>query len=252
MLLERLSRPVRGVRMVRRGALEPGDSATVHIIPMRPLDQREVQRLLDRVDRHRERVVTSALSKHEREVFLGFGFVERESLHLLRHDLTGIEGDADDRSHEMSDLKLRPGRRTDLHQVLSIDRRSFDRFWALDRESLNAARKATPTHRYTIATSPNAKGKPRVVGYAVTGRSGPSAFFQRLGVDPDQRRRGIGSALVLDALRWAREGGATSMLVNTQDSNERALSLYQHLGFDLVEDQLKVLELPGAQIPVNP
>lgn len=248
MLLERLSRPIRGVRVVRRDALEPGDSATVHIIPMRQLDQREVKRLLDRVDRRHERVVTSALSKHEREVFLGLGFVERESLHLLRHDLSNIDQNID----AVTGVKLRPGRRTDLHQVLSIDRRSFDHFWALDRESLNAARKATPTHRYTIATAPNARGKSRVVGYAVTGRSGPSAFFQRLGVDPEQRRQGIGTALVLDALHWARDGGAKSMLVNTQDSNDRALSLYQHLGFDLVEDQLKVLELPGSLNSVSP
>ncbi len=249
MLLERLSRPVRGVRMVRRRALEPGDSATVHIIPTRQLDQREVERLLDRVDRRNERVVTSALSRHEREVFLRLGFRERESLHLLRHELSAIDSSA---ARISQNVKLRPGRRTDLQQVLAIDRRSFDDFWALDRESLNAARKATPTHRYMIASAQTDKNKSRVVGYAVTGLAGASAFFQRLGVDPDQRRQGTGSTLVLDALRWAKSSGATSMLVNTQDSNGQALRLYQNLGFDLVPDQLKVLELPGANSPRNP
>ena len=236
MLLQRLTRPVRGVRIVRRGALEHGESDCVQIIPMRQLARRDVERLLEHLDTSKELVVTSALSHRERAAFLDVGFVEREALHLLRHDLRTLP------NVEMhSEVKLRAGRRTDLSRVLSIDRRSFDDFWVMDREALNAARKATPAHRYMIATINN-----RVVGYAVTGRSGTSTFLQRLGVEPELRRKGIGSILVYDALRWAREGGGVSMLVNTQDQNHRALGLYEHLGFQLVDEKLKVLEWPST------
>ncbi len=240
MLLERLSRPVRGVRIVRRGALEHGQTACVQIIPMRQLDRRDVERLLQHLDPNNELVVTSALSKREREAFIDVGFVERESLHLLHHDLRSIQpvATAD------TVVKLRTGRRTDLSSVLSIDHRSFDDFWAMDRDDLNAARKATPTHRYMVATLNN-----RVVGYAVTGRAGTSTFLQRLGVEPDLRRKGIGSILVRDALQWARETGGASMLVNTQDRNTRALGLYEHLGFELMAEQLKVLEWPSQNSP---
>lgn len=240
MLLERLSRPVRGVRIVRKGALEHGQSSCVQVIPMRQLDRGDVERLLDHFDTTNELLVTSALAERERTVFLDVGFVEREALHLLRHNLGELP-----LTSNSAGIKLRTGRRTDLSSVLSIDHRSFDGFWTMDRDSLNAARKATPVHRYTVATL-----KSRVVGYAITGKSGRHTFLQRLGVDPGQRRMGIGSVLVEDALRWARDSGGSSMLVNTQDQNDQALKLYQRLGFHLEEEKLKVLEWPGDN-PTN-
>ncbi len=78
----------------------------------------------------------------------------------------------------------------------------------------------------------------------MTGRAGTVSYLQRLAVRPDQQRRGMGSALVLDALHWAQRRGATSTLVNTQESNRSALALYEHLGFVREPDGLDVLELP--------
>ena len=236
MLLERLQRPVRGVRIVRKGALEQNDAGCIQIIPTRPLTRVDVRKLLSHINASAEHVVTSALSAQERQVFLDAGFIERESLHLLRHDFSSAESKRS-KSAAKPRLRLRTGRRTDINRVLEIDAQSFDDFWMLDREGLNAARKATPSHRYVVATIDQS-----VVGYAVTGRAGTSGFLQRLGVDPNHRRAGIGSDLVNDALAWARQTGARSMLVNTQESNERAVALYEHLGFTLVQEQLKVLE----------
>ena len=62
--------------------------------------------------------------------------------------------------------------------------------------------------------------------------------------DPARQRGGIGTALVIDALHWAQRRGATSMLVNTQETNSGALALYEHLGFVREADGLDVLELP--------
>jgi ribosomal-protein-alanine N-acetyltransferase len=132
---------------------------------------------------------------------------------------------------------MRSGRRSDASAVLEIDARSFDEFWALDRQALQAARKATPVHRYRVATVDR-----KVVGYAITGKSGSASFLQRLGVDPAVRGRGIGTELVADAMRWAVDDGAISMLVNTQVINETALRLYKMLGFELSDEQLMVLQ----------
>ena len=49
---------------------------------------------------------------------------------------------------------------------------------------------------------------------------------------------------MVDALNWAQRRGATSMLVNTQETNTGALALYEHLGFVREADGLDVLELP--------
>ena len=66
----------------------------------------------------------------------------------------------------------------------------------------------------------------------------------RLVVDPDQARRGIGGALVADALAWLSRGGATVALVNTQDKNRAALGLYLACGFHLEPSGLTVMERP--------
>lgn len=229
MLLERLSRPVRGVRIITRGDGPVG----AQVIPQRRLDAAEVQRLVDhlapRVDGP---IVTTALTPVEQQGFLESGFVERESLHLLRHSLDRVP------EHERS-ARLRAGRRGDLGTVLEIDRASFDEFWTLDREGLQSARRATPVHRYRVATIDR-----RVVGYAITGRAGRATFLQRLGVAPDVRGRGLGAHLVADAIEWAIAERGLSMLVNTQEINTNALRLYQRLGFRLGDERLTVLEWP--------
>lgn len=201
------------------------------IVPYRRLGVRDVERVVDRVkSRVTGPIVTSALSTIEQDGFREAGFTERESLHLLRHPLTDVD-DGPEAAH------LRSGRRSDLSRVLEIDEASFDSFWKLDRDSFNTARRATPVNYYRVATIDQV-----VVGYAITGRAGRSAFLQRLGVDPNVRGRGIGAQLVSDSLRWAQREGCASMLVNTQVINDNARRLYERLGFVLDREQLKVLE----------
>ena len=75
----------------------------------------------------------------------------------------------------------------------------------------------------------------------MTGRAGSQGFLQRLATDPDHAGSGIGSELVLDALRWAARRRAQRVLVNTQEGNERALELYRRLGFEPTPTDLVVL-----------
>ncbi len=237
MLLERLPRPVRGVRVVRTDP-QPSDPQGIgaQIAPYRQLSRDEVERLLKQLNDVQGVIVTTALGSLEQAPFREAGFVDREALHLLTHDLT------DRPARVRGGHRLRNARRSDLASVLEIDRRSFDDFWTLDRDSLTAARKATPIHRYQVATIDR-----QVVGYAITGRSSRASFLQRLAVDPDARGRGIGIDLVADALDWGAREGALSLLVNTQVSNVRARVLYESLGFDLSDEQLVVLERSSNQ-----
>ncbi|HEY9557648.1 MAG TPA: GNAT family N-acetyltransferase, partial [Acidimicrobiales bacterium] len=96
---------------------------------------------------------------------------------------------------------------------------------------------ATPSARLRVAVDDHEQ----VVGYAITGRSGPRGYLQRLAVAPGQQGQGYGAALVLDGLRWLRRWGARDVLVNTQEENTAAVSLYQRLGFRLEADGLAVL-----------
>ena len=232
MLLERLQRPVRGVRIVRKDPRVFDPTAIgAQIVPQRRLTEQEITSTLAQLHDVSGRIVTSAMSESEQAIFLDVGFVQYEALYLLQHNLR-------DRSQRRPGRhRTRTGRRSDLSTVLDIDQRSFDDFWTMDRDAFYAAKKATPVHRYQVATINR-----RVVGYAITGRAGRSSFLQRLGVDPAVRGEGIGSDLVLDAFDWAVSQGAMSMLVNTQVSNANAKSLYESLGFTLAEERLHVLE----------
>ena len=111
-------------------------------------------------------------------------------------------------------------------------------FWRFDRAGLADARAATPTHRFRVATAGG-----EVVGYHVTGRAGSLGYLQRLAVSPPRHGAGIGSSLIGDSLAWCRRRGCTSVLVNTQEANGRALELYEHLGFRPEPHGLAVLEL---------
>ena len=56
-----------------------------------------------------------------------------------------------------------------------------------------------------------------------------------LTVTPDARRRGVGRALTLDALRIAAGGGARHAFLQVEESNATAIALYEELGFTPAE-----------------
>lgn len=180
--------------------------------------------------------ITAALHPEEAEAFLQAGFVEHDRLHVLSHDLRDLDPP---RPQPDGSVRLVRGRRGDRPAALEVDRRAFPLFWRLDAGGLQDALDATPRRRFRLAVRDGA-----VVGYAVTGRSGRQAFLQRLAVDPELRGRGVGSALVLDALRWAARRRVGRVLVNTQTTNERALDLYRRLGFVRTPTDLVVLTRP--------
>ncbi|MCW2763684.1 MAG: acetyltransferase [Marmoricola sp.] len=186
-----------------------------------------------------ERVLTGALHRSELAPFLASGFTPHERLHLLRHDLLQLP-------RAGRPLRIRRARRADQPTVLDIDARAFDEFWTLDRGGLHDAVRATPVSRFRVATS--GRGGP-VLGYAVTGRAADRGYLQRLAVDPDHHREGVGSALVVDALRWLRRHGARVAVVNTQEGNGGALGLYESCGFVAEPAGLTVLTL---DLPAGP
>lgn len=51
-------------------------------------------------------------------------------------------------------------------------------------------------------------------------------------VASDQRRRGIGSALMDEAIKWARASGITKVELEVFPHNEPAIALYRKLGFE--------------------
>lgn len=181
-----------------------------------------------------DEIVTAAVAPPERAAFVRDGFEEREHLHLLKHDLRGLPPIRRRRPWRRGG-RIERGTRSDHAEVLDLDSRTFDEFWRLDEEGLADAMDATPVSRLRVIRNDS------LIGYAVAGRAGTQGFLQRLAVDPTQQGSGMGRALVHDALHWLRRRGATIAWVNTQEANERALGLYEHLGFRPAEHNLTVL-----------
>jgi len=176
-------------------------------------------------------VLTPALTFPEQQVFLDSGFSVHERLHLLRHDLFDLPGST------APNTQIRRGKARDIEAVLDLDGLAFDGFWRFDLDGLLDARHATPRSRFRVACVNS-----RVVGYHVAGVARRLGYLQRLAVHPDFHGRGIGTALVGDALSWCRRRGCESVLVNTQEINQRAHSLYRHLGFTDEPTGLAVLD----------
>lgn len=213
-----------------------GDDRTVVVSPRHdvpPPTAAAIRRDLDLLrSRGVEAVVTGALQRRETVAFLDNGFSERERLHLLRHDLTNLK-------RVDAPMPIRRGSRRDRTAVLDLDARAFDDFWTLDAEGLTDAIRATPSSRFRVLRTRSGP----VLGYYVTGTASRRGYLQRLAVDPARQGRGLGRALLSDALRALQHSGARQAFVNTQEGNERALGLYLSHGFVREPDWLSVLGL---------
>lgn len=199
-----------------------------------PLSARAVKRCLDQLGRlgFRE-AITTAIPPHEAHGFRAAGFEVSERLHLLERSVSPV----DKAPVALPDgVELRRGRRSDIAALLVVDHKCFGDFWKMDEAGIHDARSATAYARFRVAHRGDA-----LVGYAITGRQGRSGYLQRLAVDPSERRIGLGSALVLDGARWLARWHVRSVLVNTQESNATALSLYESLHFRRKPEGLEVL-----------
>ena len=86
----------------------------------------------------------------------------------------------------------------------------------------------------------------QMVGYnAVCANSQSEGQLARLAVHPNFQGRGIGRALVSDAIRYAA-GEFSVLVLNTQINNNRSQSLYRGLGFRPIGMSLAVLGLTVA------
>jgi diaminopimelate decarboxylase len=91
-------------------------------------------------------------------------------------------------------------------------------------------RSRTPNEAFLLATEGD-----RIVGWISIARE-PFAVIRHvatfgMAVAADRRGRGIGAALLADALRWAREVGVEKVELSVFPENRSALALYRRFGF---------------------
>lgn len=188
-------------------------------------------------------VRTGALFADAAERFATAGFGVIDTLALLRIDLDEVPH----RTARGSTSRLRARRHAEAARV---DRDAFGDPWGNDAGDLAEIRRATPLHRARARFVPGADRGRRLAAFAITGAAAGHGYLQRLAVAPDEQGHGHGRALVLDSLRWMHNRRLGHGLVNTAVDNERALGLYESVGFVRLADRLVVMQLdlaaPGA------
>lgn len=112
----------------------------------------------------------------------------------------------------------------DVPALAVLDSACFEGFWRYGEPELRDA-----LERERVLLAEDASGA--ILGYATCARYGASATLGRLAVAPIARRRGIAAALCTCAARWARDGGAYTMTLCTQEANEGSRSLYSAMRF---------------------
>jgi ribosomal protein S18 acetylase RimI-like enzyme len=125
-------------------------------------------------------------------------------------------------------VHIRPPLPADLGALLGVDSACFDDFWRYDTDRL--ARHFVED-RLMVAEEDGA-----VIGYTLATVIGDSATLGRLAVVPDARGRGVGAALLAEALGYLERTGAATVSLCTQRDNAVSRALYAAAG---------LRELPG-------
>lgn len=112
---------------------------------------------------------------------------------------------------------------SDLPVLLDIDARCFGAFWRYDRRHMD---RFMALARLALAEVDGA-----AVGYTLCTLHGDEGLLGRLCVVPEQRRHGIGAALVRDAVAYAWDHGGRSITLSTQTDNAPSQALYRREGF---------------------
>ncbi len=150
-------------------------------------------------------------------------------------------------------LEIRPAARSDLEAVWSIEVRSFPTPWPRSVLAHELGTRKAPAC-YFVALLDGT-----LVGYVGSWCYLDEAHIMTLAVASAHRRQGIGTRLLLTALRDARARGCDYVTLEYRTSNQAAAALYGKLGFqfertrrryyrDTGEDAV-VLSIEGLSAP---
>jgi [ribosomal protein S18]-alanine N-acetyltransferase len=122
-----------------------------------------------------------------------------------------------------AEVAIVPMRRRHLRAVLRIEAHNAHRPWSL---GLFMSELRQPDAReYLVAVAGN-----RVVGFGGELFSGDDAHITTIAVDPDWRRRGVATLVLLELARRAIDRGMTALTLEVAASNTAAQALYTRFG----------------------
>ncbi|UCH78335.1 MAG: ribosomal protein S18-alanine N-acetyltransferase [Candidatus Coatesbacteria bacterium] len=120
-------------------------------------------------------------------------------------------------------VALRLAAPADLPAIVAIEAASFPCPWSERTFSQEIANE--------FSTFKVLAGEEQVIGYYDLWVCADEAHLLNVAVAPAHRRRGLGTALVRDAVEEARRARCTRIILEVRPANEAALALYAAFGF---------------------
>jgi [ribosomal protein S18]-alanine N-acetyltransferase len=115
---------------------------------------------------------------------------------------------------------------SDLPQVIAVERRAFPTPWSLAMFVLELSK---PSSICLAAVDPQSGRQGKLLGYVICSRYADVWHVMNIAVDPQERRRGIATALLAGVIE--RAGPSESYTLEVRPSNPGAITLYERFGF---------------------
>ena len=125
---------------------------------------------------------------------------------------------------QMSEIKIRTGKKEDLEQIALIEKECFSVPWS--REALEEDMLGNRLSTYIVAEIDEV-----VCGYVGFWTIVDECHINNVALLPKYRRRHIGSAIIGALASWADESDIAGITLEVRESNEAAIGLYSSFGF---------------------
>ena len=137
---------------------------------------------------------------------------------------------------EIPDVRLRPVAAYDVDQIGALDKAAFAAPFQLEEGELIEL--LITSGQFAVA---ELAGFDELAGYVAADVTGDEGHIMRLATHPALHGRGIGRSLLNSALVYCEQSGARTVGINTQDSNQASLRLYEGFGFRRVGRRVPLL-----------
>jgi ribosomal-protein-alanine N-acetyltransferase len=116
----------------------------------------------------------------------------------------------------------------DLPRIMEIEAAGFPHPWS---ETLLRAELDHAWSHQVAALAPGGEGEARILGYIIFWMVHDEVHVLNVGTAPEARRRGVGRALMDQAVALGRRKGARLATLEVRRSNAPAIALYHSLGY---------------------
>ena len=125
-------------------------------------------------------------------------------------------------------FRFRPVGEADLPRIMEIEAAGFLHPWS---EALLRAELGHAWSNLLAALAPGPDGVPRLLGYVIFWLVHDEVHVLNVATAPEARRRGVGRALMDEAVAVGRRKGARLSTLEVRRSNLPAIALYRSLGY---------------------